>query len=159
MIWLNIFSFWILERRFGSCSILQISLRTGNFYYLTGSRQPLVKFGAVAGDPKATIWSFHLTLTIVFVLFLKHFQVKFGWNWVKGILSRFWFGNISLIDLNFGRIMKIVILRKTHYLQWGHPYFCQIPSFRPLLQIFKIFYYSVRYHFCIDFTLWWLCIL
>ena len=108
--------FWILERRFGSCSILQISLRTGNFYYLTRSRQPLVKFGAVAGDPKATFWSFHLTLTIVFVLFLKHFQVEFGWNWVKGILSRFWFGNVYLIDLNFGRQMKIVILIKAHYI-------------------------------------------
>ena len=88
LIWLNLCSFWILERRFGSCSILQISLRTGNFYYLTRSRQPLIKFGAVAGDPKATIWSCHLTLTIVFVLFLKHFQVEFGWNWIKGIVSR-----------------------------------------------------------------------
>ena len=58
LIWLNLCSFWILERRFGSCSILQISLRTGNFYYLTRSRHPLVKFGAFAGDPKATIWSF-----------------------------------------------------------------------------------------------------
>ena len=27
----------------------------------------------------------NLTLTILFVLFLKLFQVEFGWNWVKGI--------------------------------------------------------------------------
>ena len=44
--------FWILERRFGSCSILQISLRTGNFYYLTRSRQPLVSTAAVAQQGK-----------------------------------------------------------------------------------------------------------
>ena len=146
LIWLNLCSFWILERRFGSFSILQISLWTGNFYYLTGLDNLLSNLAPLPGiqGNYFIISRSHLTLTIVFVLvFEVFFQVEFGWNWVKGILSRFWFGKVSLIDLYFGTLMENVILRKNHYLQWGHPYISQIPSFRPLFQFFKIFNYFV----------------
>ena len=90
LIWLNLCSFWIRERRFGSFSILQISLWTGNFYYLTGLDNLLSNLALLLGIQYIylIISRPHLTITIVLVLFLMLFQVEFDWNWVKGIMSR-----------------------------------------------------------------------
>ena len=58
----------------------------------------------------------HLTLTNVFVLFLKLFQVGFGRIWIKGVVSRI-LVRASQIDLNFGTQMENIILRKAHCIQ------------------------------------------